>query len=130
MPFSKFPVSVLVMCIDYRFWPHALPIFQKKYGVFDLNYKLAADYELLARLLEYHRIRTAYIPDVLIKMRLGGATNKSLENIVKGNLEIFRACKKNNIKISHSFFLMNKLVDRTHQICQRWSGKSGQVCKR
>jgi hypothetical protein len=36
MPFSKFPVSVLVMCIDYRFWPHALPVFQKKYGVFDL----------------------------------------------------------------------------------------------
>lgn len=36
MPFSKFPVSVVVMCIDYRFWPHALPILQKRYGVFDL----------------------------------------------------------------------------------------------
>ena len=50
--------------------------------LFNLDYKLAADYELLLRLLFTHKINVAYIPDLMIKMRLGGTTNKSLKNII------------------------------------------------
>lgn len=102
-------------------WVPAHPTFfvRKKiydqYGVFDLNYKLAADFELMARFLEYQRVRALYIPGVFVKMRTGGATNKSISNILNQNFEIFQACRKNNIKISPFFFLMNKFFNRLHQ---------------
>jgi glycosyltransferase involved in cell wall biosynthesis len=86
-----------------------------QYGVFDLKYKLAADFELMVRFLEYYRIRVAYIPKIFVKMRTGGATNKSISNIVKQNFEIFQACKKNDMKISSLSFLMNKFITRLHQ---------------
>jgi glycosyltransferase involved in cell wall biosynthesis len=86
-----------------------------QYGTFDLSYKLAADYELMARFLEYYKIRVKYVPKVSVKMRVGGATNKSPSNIVRQNLEIFKACKKNNIKIFYPLFLTNKFINRVHQ---------------
>jgi glycosyltransferase involved in cell wall biosynthesis len=86
-----------------------------QYGTFDLSYKLAADFELMAKFLEHHKIRVKYIPMVSVKMRIGGATNKSLTNIVKQNLEICRAFKKNNIKIFYPLFLTNKFINRLHQ---------------
>jgi glycosyltransferase involved in cell wall biosynthesis len=92
-----------------------------QYGNFDLNYKLAADFELMARFLEYHKIRVKYIPRVSVKMRIGGATNKSLVNIMKQNFEIFRACRKNDIKISPISFLMNKSITRLRQFYPKLS---------
>lgn len=92
-----------------------------QYGYFDLMYKLAADFELMARLLEHHKIRVRYIPRMSVKMRIGGATNKSLENIVKQNFEIFRACRKNDIKISPVSFLMNKSITRLRQFYPKFS---------
>jgi len=32
----KEKVSIVLSCIDYRFWPEALPLLEKKYGEFDL----------------------------------------------------------------------------------------------
>lgn len=29
-------LSVVLLCIDYRFWPHALPLLEERYGAFDL----------------------------------------------------------------------------------------------
>jgi glycosyltransferase involved in cell wall biosynthesis len=44
----------------------------KKYGLFDLNYFLATDFELMARFLERFQIKSVYIPKIFIKMRFGG----------------------------------------------------------
>ena len=86
-----------------------------QYGTFDLRYKLAADYELMARFLEHYKIRVRYISRVSVKMRVGGASNKSLTNIFKQNLEIFQACKKNSIKMFYPIFLMSKFINRVNQ---------------
>ena len=40
-----------------------------KLGGFDLNYRIASDWELLARFIEVNRIRTLYLPGVLVHMR-------------------------------------------------------------
>lgn len=102
-------------------WVPAHPTFfvrqkiYKQYGAFDLDYKLAADYDLMVRFLAKYKIRTVYIPKVLVKMRMGGATNMNIKNIAKQNLEIFASCKKNNIKISLLTFLANKIITRVQQ---------------
>ena len=68
-----------------------------KYGSFNTDFKIAADYELMLRFLHKHRISTYYIPEVLIKMRLGGASNKSLSSIIRKSSEDYRAMKMHQV---------------------------------
>lgn len=56
-----------------------------QYGVFNRDMGSAADYELMLRLLLKQGISTAYIPEVLVKMRAGGVSNNSLFNRLKAN---------------------------------------------
>lgn len=70
----------------------------KQAGVFETNYKLAADYELMLRIFKKHNFNSKYIDKVLVKMRLGGATNQSISNIIKQNKEILAAWKNNKLK--------------------------------
>jgi glycosyltransferase len=69
----------------------------EKYGYFNTNFRIAADYELMLRFLQKHRISTYYIPEVLIKMRLGGTSNRSIKNIFIKSSEDYRAWKINNL---------------------------------
>ena len=78
-----------------------------KYGNFKLNYKIAADYDLMLRFLGKHQITTAYLDEVLVKMRMGGASNRSLINIIKKSREDYFALKENNIGGFKSLFLKN-----------------------
>jgi len=87
----------------------------EKYGIFDLDYKLAADFEIMARFLGRYHIASKYIPKVLVKMRLGGATNRNLFNVIKQNLEIYRAGKKNNFRISLIALIFKKSINRITQ---------------
>jgi len=50
----------------------------EQFGRYRLDLGTAADYELMLRLLLVHGIRAQYIPRVLVKMRVGGASNASL----------------------------------------------------
>lgn len=84
----------------------------QKYSSFDLNYKLAADYELMTRFISKHSIRMAYIPKVIIKMRLGGMTNKNFKNIYRQNIEILAAAKTNGIPMSLARLGLNKIFRR------------------
>ncbi len=86
----------------------------EKYGVFDLSFPLAADFELMLRYLHCLKLKSACIPETLVRMRLGGATNKNIGNIVKQNIEIFEAGKKNNVPLGLRFFL-GKFYDRLVQ---------------
>lgn len=89
-------------------------------GLFDLEYHLAADFELLMRFIAKERISTFHIPKILVRMCLGGATNNSLINIIKGNLESYRACKKNGLKVP-IWFIPRKMLSRVPQFFRRTS---------
>lgn len=69
----------------------------EQHGLYDTEFKSAADYELMLRLLYKYGISTAYIPDTLVKMRVGGESNRSLKNRLRANREDFMAWKKNNL---------------------------------
>ena len=85
-------------------WHPAHPTFfvkrevYEKYGVFNLNFKIAADYEIMLRFLEKYKIKSCYIPEVLVKMRVGGESNQSIKNIIKANIESYKAWKVNGLK--------------------------------
>ena len=87
-------------------WHPAHPTFYvkrevyKKYGLFDLDFKFAADFELMLRLIEKCHVKLAYLKEPLVRMRLGGTTSKNLTNIKKGNIECINAFKKNQLSVS------------------------------
>ena len=96
-------------------WHPAHPTFYvkrnvyQKYGVFDLEFRFAADFELMLRLIEREHIKLVYLPEPLVRMRLGGITSKNLTNIKKGNLECMKAFKKNGIRVSNLYPLFRIL---------------------
>ena len=102
-------------------WCPAHPTFyvrksvMERLGLFDQSYKLAADVEFMMRYLERGQVRAVYIPHVLVRMRVGGATNKSWANIVRQNKEIFAALRKNSVPFSRMLFAVHKLVSRLNQ---------------
>ena len=69
----------------------------EKYGQFNTDFRIAADYELMLRFLEKYKISTSYIPEVLIKMRVGGMSNRSLRNLFIKSYEDYKAWKVNNL---------------------------------
>ena len=89
-------------------------------GGFRLEYKLAADADLMMRMLEVESRKWGYIPEVLVKMRMGGATNNSLRNIVRGNFEIWRSLNSNGLQPRLFSFVVNKaLLKARHTMAGR-----------
>jgi glycosyltransferase involved in cell wall biosynthesis len=87
-------------------------------GGFDLAYRLQADYDLELRLFEVARVRSVYVPRVIVRMRMGGATTGSWRNVLSGNLEAERAAR------SHGFrggwiFIATKVLSRVPQMLRR-----------
>ncbi len=72
-----------------------------KYGLFNTTLRSAADYEIMLRLLHKHKINAAYLPQFIVKMRVGGQSNASVKNRVKANNEDRLAWKLNNL---HPYF--------------------------
>lgn len=93
----------------------------ERFGMFNLSYRIAADMELMARLIEVHRIQGYYIPQVLVHMRMGGTTNRSLRNIVNQNREIWRALRAHRLAPSLLSFVTRKLISRARQFVRRAS---------
>ncbi|WXT99916.1 MAG: hypothetical protein Ctma_0622 [Catillopecten margaritatus gill symbiont] len=96
-------------------WHPAHPAFfvkrevYKKYGVFNLDFKIAADYEIMLRFLEKHRISVSYLPEIFVKMRIGGESNKSIKNIVKANIESYQSWGGNGLHINPLKILLKPL---------------------
>jgi glycosyltransferase len=64
-------------------------------GAFRTELRIAADYELMLRVLEKAARPVVYLPKVLVNMRTGGASNRSVGNILKANGECYQAWRMN-----------------------------------
>ncbi|WP_416545675.1 glycosyltransferase family 2 protein [Limnohabitans sp. DCL3] len=91
----------------------------ERLGAFNLNFKIAADVELMARFLEVEGISSYYLPEVLVHMRMGGTTNRSLSNVIKQNLEVRRGLLALGLGFSWMRFLGNKVFSRAWQFVRR-----------
>ena len=69
-----------------------------KYGLFDLDFKIAADFEQLLRLIYIHKISTKYIPIDFVTMRTGGASTSGIQSHRKIFSDHMKAYRKNGIK--------------------------------
>jgi hypothetical protein len=66
-------------------------------GGFDTRYRIAADYDCILRLFSQPGFKAAYLPHVLVKMRLGGASNRSLGNVLLKSREDLQALRRSGV---------------------------------
>lgn len=68
----------------------------ERLGGFDTGYRIAADYDCMLRFLQ-SGMAVHYIPRVLVRMRTGGASNRSLKSLLRKSYEDYRALKTNRV---------------------------------
>ena len=108
-----------------RGWLPAHPTFYvkrecyEKYGYFNLNYPLAADFELMLRFVEKHHIKLYYLQEHLVRMRLGGATSKNLKNIYKQDVETINAFKENGLPGGNITYLIWRYIPKVKQFFRK-----------
>lgn len=95
----------------------------EKFGGFDLQYTIAADYDFMLRTLGSGQLHCEYLPEVITRMRVGGASNKSLKNILRKTADDWRAIRRN--KAGGPMTLVWKNLSKVGQFVKR--GTKGQM---
>lgn len=91
----------------------------EQYGLFDTDFPIAADYELVLRFLYSHDVSTAYIPKVLVKMRTGGSSRAGLSITTKMLWENYLAWEVNGLRPSIWTFILKPALKVT-QFVKKW----------
>jgi len=68
----------------------------ERWGGFDMGFRICADYDAILRYFGKGGIRPAYVPRVLVKMRLGGVSN-SIPSLLRKSYEDYLALKGNGV---------------------------------
>lgn len=82
----------------------------EKYGYYQTDYRIAADYELLIRHLYTNRVPAKYVAVDFMKMRMGGRSTNGLKANILLNKEIVRACKENGIYTNLPLLFMKYFI--------------------
>jgi glycosyltransferase involved in cell wall biosynthesis len=69
----------------------------ERWGGFDASFRISADYDAILRYFGQGRIRPEYVPRVLVKMRVGGESNRSPGRVLRKSREDYRALRRNGI---------------------------------
>lgn len=79
---------------------------------FDASFSCAADYDFMMRVLSQLNVSPVYLPEVMVRMRTGGVSNRSLKHILRKSLEDWQAIRRNRVGHLHTLAWKNlsKLV--------------------
>lgn len=97
-------------------WTPAHPTFYckrdiyEKFGVYKTDYKIAADVELMLRFLEVHQIKSTFLDEFLVSMRMGGASTKGIQSTITITREVKRAFEENNLSFNLPIYLVHKFM--------------------
>lgn len=69
----------------------------QRLGLFDTAYRISADYDTVLRFLGRGGVKPHYLPQVLVRMRLGGVSNRSLASLILKSQEDLLAMRRNGI---------------------------------
>ena len=78
----------------------------ERIGGFDISYRIAADYFSILQLFGQPNFKSVYLPQVLVTMRLGGASNKSLKAVIKKSKEDWRALRRSGFGVVQTAYAL------------------------
>jgi glycosyltransferase involved in cell wall biosynthesis len=87
-------------------------------GNFQTNFKIAADYDFLCRLIKYPEFKSFYLEKDLVHMQLGGISTSGIMNTILLNKEVYRAIINNGI-YTNIFMLLSKYPSKILQFVKR-----------
>jgi glycosyltransferase involved in cell wall biosynthesis len=90
----------------------------ENYGYYDERFGVAADFELMLRMMEAHRVTSFYLPELIVRMRVGGESNRSFGKFVEGNLSCMRAFRANKVRVAPWYPVM-RLAPKLAQFAHR-----------
>lgn len=101
-------------CLRFGFMPAHPSFYCKreildKAGLYSLDYKIGADYEMMVRLFKRHKIKSLYVNKDFVTMRTGGASNNNVRSRLTLIEEDVKACRVNGI-YTNRFFIMLKFL--------------------
>lgn len=86
-------------------------------GGFDIRFRIAADYRSVLEMFNLEGFSASYIPEVLVRMRTGGVSNRSLRNIAVKMSEDYRALRDSGHPVLESLFTLTaKNLRKTPQL--------------
>jgi glycosyltransferase involved in cell wall biosynthesis len=94
----------------------------QRVGGFDTRYRIAADYDSIVRILFVEKAKAAYIPKILVRMRTGGVSNRSLANLVRKSIEDYRIARAHRVGGAITVLLKNIL-----KLSQLWRRESASM---
>ena len=124
--------------LKYGFMPPHPTLFVKKevyekYGLYKIDYKIAADYEMFVRLLLVNKLSFSYIHLPIVKMRVGGVSSGGIRRKIECNIEVLRAIRSNGLKANHLVILKKypiKIIEiikgHSYNILDRIKNKKGK----
>lgn len=77
----------------------------ERFGPFRTDYRIAGDFELVARIFHGGALKYRYLPEVLVRMRTGGVSTGGWRNTLLLNQEVLRACRENGISTNYLMIL-------------------------
>ena len=83
-------------------------------GPFEPSYRFAADFDFMLRALHVQQLHSIYLPHELVTMRVGGWTNNSIRNVLRGNIEAYRSCRRNGLGVT-PLFIARKILGKLPQ---------------
>lgn len=78
-------------------------------GGYDLSYGTAADYELMVRFIHLHQSRLSLLPKTMVKMGLGGVSNKNMTNRIQAWRADYKAMRANGVAVPALAILLKPL---------------------
>jgi glycosyltransferase len=90
--------------------PHPTLYVRRKYydriGGFDKRYQIAADYYSILQMFTQADFKAEYLPEVMVRMRLGGLSNRSLNTIVRKSREDWDAMRTSGYTRSQACYAL------------------------
>lgn len=68
-----------------------------RYGMFRTDYRIAGDFEFIARVFKHPGLRYRHLPESLVCMQLGGISTSGWRATLQLNREMIRACRANAV---------------------------------
>lgn len=90
----------------------------EKYGIYKTDYKIAADFEFLLRVIYKNKIKTKYLPIDMVTMRTGGASTSGLESHKRIMKEHLRAFHENDV-YTNVFLLSLRYIYKTGEVIKQ-----------
>jgi glycosyltransferase involved in cell wall biosynthesis len=90
----------------------------ERYGPFRTDYRIAGDFEFIARAFWPGKLRYRHLPEVLVRMRTGGISTGGWRNTILLNREVLRACRENGIP-TNMFRILSKYPAKLVEFLQR-----------